>query len=52
MYIKEDTMQTSRLIFYWTIALLVIATALYMLAQPPSPGWPINLIHLLLKYKP
>jgi hypothetical protein len=52
MNIKEDTMQTSRMILYWTIALLAIATALYMLAQPPSPGWPINLVHLLLKCKP
>jgi len=47
MNIKEDTMPTSRLILYWIIALLAIATALYLLAQPPPPDWPINLIHLL-----
>ncbi len=45
-------MKTSRMILYWTIALLALATALYLLAQTPPPGWPINLIHLLFKYKP
>ena len=44
-------MKTSRMIIYWTIAILTIFTALYFLAKEPSPDWPINLIHLLTKYK-
>ena len=44
-------MKTSRLAFYWTIALLVTSLALYWLAQEPPPGYPINLVHLMTKYE-
>jgi len=44
-------MKNSRMILYWTIAILVMSVALYLLAKEPSPGWPINLIHLLTKYE-
>jgi hypothetical protein len=44
-------MKTSRLAIYWTIALLTLLAALYHLAQEPQASWPINLIHLLTKYK-
>jgi hypothetical protein len=35
---------------YIIIALLAAGTAIWHLAQEPSPGWPINLIYLLLKH--
>jgi len=41
----------SRCIFYTLIALLALSFAIYLLSRRPEPGWPINLIHLLLKYK-
>jgi len=44
-------MKNSRMILYWTLAISAILFALYLLAKKPSPGWPINLIHLLTKYK-
>lgn len=44
-------MKSSKMILYWTIAISAMLAALYVLAKEPSPGWPINLIHLLTKYK-
>lgn len=43
-------MKPSRMAVYMIIALLAIGTAFYLLAQEPSPGWPINLIYLLFKH--
>ncbi len=44
-------MKTSRMVMYWTIAILTALSAMYILAQEPPPDWPINLVHLLTKYK-
>lgn len=44
-------MKPSRMALYWTIALLILVVAFYYLSKEPSPGWPINLIYLLTKYK-
>jgi len=44
-----DTVKPSRMAIYSIIALLAAGTAFWLLAQKPSPGWPINLIYLLLK---
>lgn len=44
-------MKPSRLALYWTIALLTLLATLYHLSQKPPEGWPINIIHLLTKYK-
>jgi len=44
-------MKNSRMIIYWTIAIIVMLVALYLLSNDPPPGWPINLVHLLTKYK-
>jgi len=45
-----DTVKPSRMAVYIIIALLAAGTAIWHLAQEPSPGWPINLIYLLLKH--
>lgn len=42
-------MKLSRLAVYIIIALLAAGTGFCLLAQEPSPGWPINLIYLLFK---
>jgi len=32
--------------------MIAMATAWYVLAKDPPPGWPINLIHLLSRHWP
>lgn len=46
---EETVIKKSRFIMYFCMALIVAGLALYILAQEPAPGWPINLIHLLFK---
>jgi hypothetical protein len=42
-------MKSSRLAFYTTLALITLVAVMYALSREPEPGWPINLIYLLLK---
>lgn len=43
-------MKSSRLAFYVIIALLCFACALQILIMEPGPGWPTNVVHLLVKH--
>lgn len=43
-------MGSFRLFFYMGIALIIVAIAFYILADEPSSGNPINLIHLLFRH--
>jgi len=44
-------MKSSRIAVYVIIAFLATAIAYYFLSKEPPPGWPINLVYLLTKYK-
>lgn len=43
-------METSRLCFYFVIALVVMTIFFFLLVKEPLPDWPINLVHLLCRH--
>lgn len=43
-------METSRLCFYFVIALVVMTLFFFLLVKEPLPDSPINLIHLLCRH--
>lgn len=47
---EETPIRKPRFIMYICMALIVAGVALYVLAQEPDLGCPINLIHLLFKH--
>jgi len=52
---KEGVVKNTRIALYWAIAILIIMMALFYLSQDPSQdpqaGLPINIVHLLTKYR-
>ena len=43
-------MKSSRIALYLFIALIALSISYYILVKEPSPGQPINLIHLLARH--
>lgn len=45
-----ETMETSRLCFYFVIALVVMTIFFFLLVKEPLPDSPLNLVHLLCRH--
>jgi hypothetical protein len=43
-------MKPSRIALYTVIALVAVTIAYQVLVEEPPPGWPTNLIHLLVRH--
>jgi len=49
-YEFEVPVKNSKLFLYTLIAFIAAIVAFVVLADEPSPGWPQNLIHLLVRH--
>jgi len=49
-YEFEVPVKKSKLLLYTLIAVIAAALISVILAEEPAPGWPQNLIHLLVRH--